>query len=374
MGQTMSDTFTTTPARKRDYSLVGEDTKRAIETGLASAEWYHSDVPRKVMKDLMQRRDGPALRDTILWVGLMAVSAWGGIHFWGTWTAVPFFLVYGVLYGSACDSRWHECGHGSAFKTGWMNDVVYQIASFQVMRNPVNWRWSHARHHTDTYIVGRDAEIVWMRPPNLVRGVLSFLGIWDAMISLQVLIRNATGTLSPDEKSYVPASEWPKAILAARIHMAIYAATTLSALVLQSWLPLMLIGLPRLYGCWHMVMAGHLQHGGLADNVTDHRLNSRTVYMNPISRWIYWNMNYHVEHHMFPMVPYYSLPRLHALIKDDLPAPNPSVVHGYAEMIRAVLRQRREPDYYVRRELPPTARPYREEFHQEVPDRSTMGG
>ena len=56
-------------------------------------------------------------------------------------------------------SRWHECGHGTAFRTPWMNDVVYQIASFMVMRNPVTWRWSHARHHTDTIIVGRDAEI-----------------------------------------------------------------------------------------------------------------------------------------------------------------------------------------------------------------------
>jgi fatty acid desaturase len=52
-----------------------------------------------------------------------------------------------------------------------------------------------------------------------------------------------------------------------------------------------------------MVMTGHLQHAGLADNVLDHRLNTRTVYMNPLSRYVYWNMNYHVEHHMFPMVP-----------------------------------------------------------------------
>ena len=91
----------------------------------------------------------------------------------------------------------------------------------------------------------------------------------------------------------------------------------------------MLIGLPRLYGTWHMVLTGLLQHVGLADNVIDHRLNTRTVYMNPISRFIYWNMNYHVEHHMFPMVPYHALPRLHELIKHDLPAPNPSIWHAY---------------------------------------------
>ena len=45
-------------AQKRDYSLVGANTRTAIETGLASAEWYHTDVPRKVMKELMQRSDG----------------------------------------------------------------------------------------------------------------------------------------------------------------------------------------------------------------------------------------------------------------------------------------------------------------------------
>ncbi len=153
----------------RDYSLVGASTQRAIETGLASAEWYHSDVPRKTMKELMQRSDGPAIRDTILWIALLVCPAAGGIYFWGSWLCVPFFLVYGVIYGSACDSRWHECGHGTAFKTRWMNDVVYQIASFQVMRNPVTWRWSHARHHTDTIIVGRDAEIAIMRPPALLK-------------------------------------------------------------------------------------------------------------------------------------------------------------------------------------------------------------
>jgi fatty acid desaturase len=116
-----------------------------------------------------------------------------------------------------------------------------------------------------------------------------------------------------------------------------------------------------------MVMVGLLQHGGLADNVTDHRLNSRTVYMNPINRFIYWNMNYHVEHHMFPMVPYHALPRLHKAIKHDLPEPNRSIFDAYREMIPAFLRQLRYEDYYVRRALPPTARPYRGEFHELLP-------
>ena len=356
-------TATDIPVGQRDYSLVGADSRRAVELGLVSAEWYHPDVPRAVMKDLMKRKDGPAIRDTVLWFALLIGGAWGGIHFWGTWACVPFFIVYGVIYGSSCDSRWHECGHGTAFKTGWMNDVIYQIASFMVMRNPVTWRWSHARHHTDTYIVGRDAEISWMRPPRALRNLMGLFDILGVVRSLKVLLRNASGKLTPDEKDFIPESEWSRTILAARVHVAIHAVTIATSLAMWSWLPLMLVGLPRIYGSWHMVMAGTLQHAGLADNVLDHRLNSRTVYMNPVSRYIYWNMNYHIEHHLFPMVPYHALPRLHDLIKADLPPANTSILDAYREVFASLRRQKIDPEYAYRKDLPPTARPYRDEFH-----------
>ena len=362
---------------QRDYSLTGTTGRRAEKNGLAAAEWYHSDVPRKRMKSLMRRRDGPAIRDTILWMALHILFAAGGIYFWGSWIAVPFWLAYGVLYGSACDSRWHECGHGTAFRTRWMNDAVYHIASFQVMRNPINWRWSHARHHTDTLIVGRDPEIAWMHPINLALKALAFVGIYEAWNSLGVLVRNATGRLTPEEKSYIPDSEWPKAVFWTRVHVAIYAAVVLATLGMliagmgwKSAIPVLLVGGPRVYGCWHFVMTGLLQHGGLPEDVIDHRLNSRTLYLNHISRWLYWNMNYHIEHHMFPMVPYHALPALHQEIKHDLPPPNTSLWDGYKEMMAAVMKQRTDPTYAVRKTLPPTAKPYKEHLHQHVPDRT----
>src|SRR5688572_8642915 len=247
----------------RDYGLLGRDSKKAEEMGLASAQWYQCPMPRKRLKELMQRRDAPAIRDSLIWFASFLMSGGLAIYFWPTWAAPPFFLIYGVLYGSSSDSRWHECGHGTAFRTRWMNDVIYQIASFMLMRNPVTWRWSHVRHHTDTIIVGRDNEIAVMRPPSLFRVALNFFGVFDVWYSLQALLKNAFGDLSVGEKSFIPEAEQPKAILAGRIHIAIYVTTLALALGFQSWLPLMLIGLPRMYGCWHMVMTGLLQHGGL---------------------------------------------------------------------------------------------------------------
>jgi fatty acid desaturase len=347
----------------RDYSLLGPHAKRAVECGLVAAEWYHTEVPRKVMKDLMQRQDQPAIRDTVIYYGLMILFAGIGIALWPSLWSAPFWLAYGVLYGSASDSRWHECQHGTAFKTPWMNDVVYQIACFMIVRNPYSWRWSHARHHTDTYIVGRDPEIAIMRPPVMFKIIANFFGIFDAYAGWSRMLLNATGRIDPQEATFILESDFPKVIRVARIWVVIYAVTILLAVGMGSILPLMVIGLPRLYGAWHHIMTGLLQHGGLADNVIDHRLNSRTVYMNPVSRFIYWNMNYHIEHHMFPMVPYHALPRLHALIKDDLPVPTPSIAAGFKEMWPAILRQLRDEEYFVRRALPATAKPYREDLH-----------
>ena len=347
----------------RDYSLTGPESDAAVAKGLASADWYHSDVPRKEMKALMRRSDAAADRDTVLWIGLLVLTGCLGVLLWGTGWAVLFFAAYGVLYGSACDSRWHECGHGTAFKTEWKNDAVYHIASFMVMRNPIAWRWSHARHHTDTIIVGRDPEIAVMRPPDMVKLVLKFVGLPDAYFDLKRLGVNALGRLTADELEFIPESERGKAVYWARVHVGIYVATVVVALVTWSWAPVLLIGGPRIYGCWHMVLMGLMQHGGMAEDVLDHRLNSRTVLINPVSRWLYWNMNYHVEHHMFPMVPYHALPALHARIKGDLPAPDRSIVAAYRAMIGALLRQQREPGYAIRPVLPATARAFREDLH-----------
>jgi fatty acid desaturase len=350
----------------RDYGMLGREAAEAVEAGLKSADWYHTDVPRKDLKELMKRVDGPAIRDTIIWLGLMAVFAALAIYLWPSWWAAVPLLAYGVLYGSATDSRWHECSHGTAFKTPWMNDVVYHVACFMIMRNPTRWRWSHTRHHTDTVIVGLDPEIAVMRPPVALKVALAYVGILDVWDAMKSMVINAFGKITDEEKTFIPEMEWYKVILVARVWVLIYAATIATAFYFQSWLPILLVGTPRLYGAWHHVLTGLMQHGALADNVLDHRMNSRTVYINPISRFIYWNMNYHIEHHMFPMVPYHALPRLHELIKNDLPAPTKSMWACYKEMIPIWSRQMRGEDVFLVRELPPTAKPYRPDLHGQM--------
>jgi fatty acid desaturase len=69
-------------------------------------------------------------------------------------------------------------------------------------------------------------------------------------------------------------------------------------------------------------------------------------------------MNYHIEHHMFPTVPYYALPRLHEAMKADTPPPYPGILAAYREIIPALRRQMKDPAWHVVRPLPGNAKPY----------------
>lgn len=343
---------------KRDYSITGPESKRAQERGLASAEWYTSPIPRPKMKELMKRRNGPAIRDTIVWFGGLAILGYLAYLSWGTWWAIPAFLAYGILYATPGDSRWHECGHGTAFKTPWMNEVMYQIASFMVLRSATPWRWSHARHHTDTIIVGRDPEIITERPPIWKILLMQIFHLYGGPIEIKRFVMHAFGRMEKHEKEYIPESQFTKTFREARVYMLIILGVIAACVYAGSVLPAMFVFLPSFYGAFVVITFGVTQHLGLYEDVLDHRLNSRTIYMNPVLRFLYWNMNYHTEHHMFPMVPYHALPKLHAEMKADCPAARPSLWAALTEVVGALRKQKTDPAYVVVKPLPPTARPY----------------
>jgi fatty acid desaturase len=52
------------------------------------------------------------------------------------------------------------------------------------------------------------------------------------------------------------------------------------------------------------------------------------------------------------MVPFHALPALHAEIKDDLPEPSPSIRAAFGEFVPVLWRQRKDPSYFIVRQLP----------------------
>lgn len=334
---------------QRNYSIVGPERSLAFERGLVDATWYTSPVEREELRQLMQRRNGPAIRDTLLWFALLGISGYLAHQSWGTWWMIPAFFVYGTLYGSVSDSRWHECGHRTAFKTTALNDAVYYLASFMVWREAVSWRWSHVRHHSDTIIVGRDPEIALPRAMKVRSPLKDFLGLTSNPSETKKILLNVVGRFTPDELDYLPPTEQRKVVLTARVYVAIWAAVVAWCFVLRSVEPLMFVILPSFYGKWLLVAYGVTQHGGLAEDTLDHRLNSRSVRMNRVHRYLYWNMNFHVEHHMFPSVPFHALPDLHRTIQADLPPISPGFRSAYREIWDTYQKQKTDPQFFVDR-------------------------
>ena len=340
------------------YSLVGENSRRAVELGLAEADWYTSPISREVLRELLERRDGPPLRDTAIWVGALGLFGWLGLALWPSPLAMLPFLVYSVLWRSTAVARWHETGHGTAFRTDWMNDFLYMITSFMIMREPHVAHWSHTRHHSDTTIVGRDPEIGIPRPPNPRKVLFALTGIPQVRNYFNKMKRYAGGKLNKAELTFVPQTEHRKIFWTARVHLSIYLVVVILCIYTRSILPLVYIGLPGILGAWLAPIFSLTQHAGLAENVLDHRLNCRTILMNRISCFHYWNMNYHVEHHMFPQVPYYNLPRLYEFVKDDMPVPYRGLIRAWREIIVTMKRQLVDPAFFVKRKLPTPTVPH----------------
>jgi fatty acid desaturase len=319
-------------------------------------QWFSPTIDRKHLKQLMQRSDAAGLRHFGTWIILLIGSGSTAYLAWGTLWCVPAFAAYGVFYAMS-DHHAHELSHGTPFKSRWLNEILYHLNAFMTLHEGYYWRWSHSRHHTETIIVGRDPEIAFPRPVNLANTVLDFFFIPSGLREMSKILRHASGNLSGYAREIVPASELKKVVWSSRAYVAFFGGAMAWCIVAGSILPALFIVLPRFYGGMFAQLFNMTQHAGLAEDVWDHRLNTRTVHLNPLAAFLYMNMNYHLEHHMFPVVPFHALPRLHVLIREQCPPAYTGLGEAYREIIPTLLRQATDDLYYVKRPLPSPAPP-----------------
>lgn len=73
---------------------------------------------------------------------------------------------------------------------------------------------------------------------------------------------------------------------------------------------------------------GHLPHHRYERSARD-----PVVVSNPFVAFFMCNLNYHIEHHLFPAVPWYRLRRLHALLGDELRRSGAQVYLSYTRFL-----------------------------------------
>jgi fatty acid desaturase len=343
-------------APAKDYSVKGEAgnatalTQDAFEAEVEE-KWFSPEIDKKQLKQLMRRSDVPGFRHFGVWLALLISSGAGAGLTWGTWWCLPLFGLYGVMY-SMSDHHAHELSHGTPFKTRWINEIFYHLNGFMTLHEGYYWRWSHTRHHTDTLLVGRDPEIAVMAPPDIAKIFLDLFFLKSGWTQLENILGNATGWVGGDGAHFIPEGERGKVVWSSRAFVAIMLATLAACIQLGTVLPALLVVTPRFYGGFVAQIFNITQHAGLRENFRDHRQNTRTFIANPVSQFLYMNMNYHIEHHMFPMVPFHQLPKLHEMIKDQCPPAYCGLWSTYRDFVPALRRQLKDPGYYIRRPIP----------------------
>ena len=85
----------------------------------------------------------------------------------------------------------------------------------------------------------------------------------------------------------------------------------------------MFLVIPRLVGGPAMIAFTMLQHAELAENSPSTLESTRSFRTNWLARFLYMNMDYHMEHHRYTRVPFHALPALNEAVKDQIPEPDP---------------------------------------------------
>lgn len=316
-----------------------------------SGDWFKPDLRRDELVRLSRRNDrAGAVHFGAFFLLLGALGA-VAVLTWGTW----WFL---VPYGAYCfvwsfaNATGHEACHYTPFRSLRLNNALLYVNAWMLSWEPVTVRWVHARHHSFTSMVGDDAEYLLANPirrrdlANLTLGTNHF---WNYNKELVLL---AFGRPTPMITKSVPPEELPRTARNARIFIVLYAAVIGWSIAVRSPLPALMLLAPRVVGEPMHGILRILQHGGLETGVADHRRTTRTMYVSRPMQWLYCNMNYHIEHHMYPMVPFHALPDLHRAIKDQLPAPTRGIRAGMIEVVRTMRRQRVTSDYTLPDRIP----------------------
>ena len=334
-------------------------------------KWYRSPIERPQLSQLMRRSNlsgaFQAVGHLALWTATGAATyylfkqqVWFGF-------AVALFL-HGTVGSFFKGLAVHELGHGTVFRTMWLNRFFLRIYSVLGWWNFHEYAMSHTYHHRYTLHPEGDREVVLPRNPTLK--FLAVMQLFTVNVNFETessaIIATIKRILFTALNRYY--AEWPKALYEgqpearrqavnwSRIVLAFHMVAIGVFIGIGEPILAVLVSGHIFIANWLKCFVGLPMHCGLRDNVPDFRKCVRTITLNPIAEFLYWHMNWHTEHHMFAGVPCYNLAKLHDAVKGDMPKPR-TLVGAWREMRETWRRQKDEPDYQFDTPLPPTARP-----------------
>lgn len=343
--------------------------------------WYRTKIDRSKMKELSERSDLQGWFQAGGHVGLYLLTGTTAFYFWSQQLWIPMLIAlwfHGTVASFFVGIAPHDLGHGSVFKTKRLNKFFLYLTSALAWWDPFDYASSHTYHHRYTLHSEGDRELLLPLEPSLAEPFVFQLLTINLLTQrgrtfssgglLSTIYLTILGAFGRVGDLNVPANEWiqtlhddqpeehRKSIWWSRLLLALHGGITVVSLLTGYWIFILLIPVAPFIANLCSYLLGLPQHCGLRENTSDFRKSVRSIKLNPILEFLYWRMNWHIEHHMYVGVPCYNLKNLYEELAWDMPEPR-TLIGAWKEMRETWRKQKVDSDYAFDTPLPPTATP-----------------
>ena len=349
-------------------------------------DWYRCKTRPGLLRELSRRSDAQGWFQAGGHLALWIITGSLVFYFWsqGLWLLMLLALFcHGTVTTFFRGVAPHELGHGTVFKTKWLNKFFMYLFSLIGWWDHFDYASSHTYHHRYTLHPEGDREVLLPIEPSLASKFMLQLFTINIMANprrivsggglISTVILTVVGAFGRELES---SSEWIRTLhldqpeehrnsnLWSRCLLLFHGSVLLIAIVTGLWVLPLIFSTSAFTANWLGYFVGLPQHCGLRDHTSDFRKNTRSMKLNPLFDFLYWRMGWHIEHHMFAGVPCYNLEKIHKEVAHDMPEPR-TLVGAWKEMRETWRRQKIDPDYQYDTPLPSTAMHAREDAPDE---------
>ena len=224
----------------------------------------------------------------------------------------------------------HDAIHKRVSRTVWINDTLTRVAAaFPIFISLSKWRFIHLYHHQYTHTKDDPDRAIYARYPIGSRKFWSLLlqdvcGI-NVVNTLKYFIdlpfvsksfnRNFLGEARVAQYQQVADM---------RMFIVFWVVTLSLGFVLGRWTFCKLFVLYWLIPYCTLTQVffrirGAIEHGNVPDPEDPYQ-QTRTYFIPPILGFFFApkHVNFHLEHHLYPSIPFYNLPRMHAALQSSV--------------------------------------------------------
>ena len=282
-------------------------------------------IPRLARIDPL--RSALSLLDTF---GLVALLFAVALTWRSAWVGAAVFLLMPVAHHRIAVLA-HETAHYRLFETRWLNDLVGWLASASIGVSTFSYRIVHRIHHNHLYeAIDPDMPLQggYPRGRAYLLGKLAKDALGFTFWKNYAYFFGAPG-MNRDTGGKGGATGDPLADTSAALRMralrdrwliVAFQVVLMGALALAGhlgdYLLFWVLPMLTLYQAVLRLRAV-LEHGAIADRTSPLTAARTNIEIPWIARLYLFplHVNYHIEHHLFPAVPHYHLPALHAALE-----------------------------------------------------------